>query len=275
MTQSLVSIGLPVYNGARFIRRAIESVQAQTLDDWRMVVCDNCSTDETADIVREIASADARIYYHRNHANIGARRNFTEAYLRSGISRFYITLPADDVWEPRFLERGVEALTHQPIATLAFSHVRSIDADGGYLGIDTNPFRSTPGGEPTDRLARALRPFWGSVVYALFRRDSLPGNYLLHDDPGMWPELHLLARLALRGPFYLIPEPLYCRRMHDGNLHIFNATPMRFRRAIRILGEDLMPPLTPMEVACILITWYWRHGRSSPKRGLRGLGFVK
>ena len=71
LERSRVSIGLPVYNGEAFLTESIESLLAQTFDDFELIISDNASTDGTEEICRSFAAADARIQYHREPTNQG------------------------------------------------------------------------------------------------------------------------------------------------------------------------------------------------------------
>ena len=75
----LVSVCLPVRNGAERLANVIESVLAQTHENLELVVCDNASTDATENVCRELAASDPRILYHRHPANIGLLNNFISA----------------------------------------------------------------------------------------------------------------------------------------------------------------------------------------------------
>src|SRR5688572_28337892 len=76
MKAPLVSIGLPVYNGERFLSEALDSLLGQTLADFELIVSDNASTDRTAEICLAYAARDARVRYVRQQTNIGAIRNW-------------------------------------------------------------------------------------------------------------------------------------------------------------------------------------------------------
>ena len=80
-----VSIGMPVRNGQKYIREAIESILAQTFTDWELIVCDNASTDSTEQIVREYAARDPRVRYHRNPLT-SARRTITMSDLNCRVA---------------------------------------------------------------------------------------------------------------------------------------------------------------------------------------------
>ena len=71
-----VSIGLPVYNGERFLPQALDSILAQTFEDFELIISDNASTDTTEEICRTYATQDQRIHYHRHEQNRGAAWNF-------------------------------------------------------------------------------------------------------------------------------------------------------------------------------------------------------
>src|SRR4051812_3389434 len=78
--QPRLSIGLPVYNGERYVAQAVESLLGQTYSDFELIVCDNASTDGTEAILRKLAGSDSRVRYHRNDVNIGATPNFNRAF---------------------------------------------------------------------------------------------------------------------------------------------------------------------------------------------------
>ena len=76
----LVSVGVPVYNGEEYLPAALDALLAQDLDDFEVIVCDNASTDATAEIAREYAAHDDRVRYHRNARNLGLSGNFNRAF---------------------------------------------------------------------------------------------------------------------------------------------------------------------------------------------------
>src|SRR3982750_57610 len=90
-----LSIGLPVFNGQRYIRRVIESVCAQTFGDWELVVSDNCSTDETVAVVLDLARQDRRIQLFRQPSNAGIVANFN-CVLSLSRGEYFRWIGADD-----------------------------------------------------------------------------------------------------------------------------------------------------------------------------------
>lgn len=104
MTTGLVSIITPTYNCGRFIAETIQSVQAQTYTDWEMIIVDDCSTDNTFEIVKTFMVNDARIRYIRNERNSGAAITRNRA-LREAKGQWIAFLDSDDLWMPDKLKR--------------------------------------------------------------------------------------------------------------------------------------------------------------------------
>jgi len=125
-----VSVCLPVYNGANYLAASIASVLAQTWEDLRLIVVDNCSTDETPDIVRSFA--DRRLAYHRNPSNIGLPANFNRC-LDLADGELVCIWHHDDVMLPTNLERKVRALDDHPRVGFVHSNLWRVDADGRRL----------------------------------------------------------------------------------------------------------------------------------------------
>src|SRR5215510_12797807 len=104
-----ISIGLPVYNGEKFLREALDSLLTQTFEDFELILSDNASTDETPAICRVYAAADKRVRYVRNAANIGVYRNFNRVFqLASG--KYFKWAAADDVCQRDLLAKCLRVL---------------------------------------------------------------------------------------------------------------------------------------------------------------------
>ena len=105
----LITIGLPVFNGERFVDQAIESALAQTFSEFKLVVSDNASTDTTVEIVRDYAKRDHRIELIINSINRGGAWNFNRVFAESR-SPYFRWAAADDMLAPTLLERSIEVL---------------------------------------------------------------------------------------------------------------------------------------------------------------------
>jgi glycosyltransferase involved in cell wall biosynthesis len=212
MNLPTVTIGLPVYNGERFLEEAIESVLSQTHTDLELVIADNASTDSTEGICRHFESMDSRVHYLRNDANLGAARNYNLTLERAR-GRYFKWLAHDDVCKPDFIRVCVEALGADPEIVLAYPTPVDIDEHGVVLGLqDAGLGLDNP--DPVQRFRDALdQPHTALPVFGLTRTDVLRhtgqhGNYPAADRV-------LLAELTLWGKLHEIPEKLYLHREHD------------------------------------------------------------
>src|SRR5690606_17925003 len=112
-SMAVVSIGVPVYNGEKYIAETLDSLLAQSLTDFEIVGSDNASTDSTAEICRSYQKKDSRIRYFRNDRNIGAAPNFNRVVELAAAPLVHCGA-CDDLYHPRFLESCVEALARDP-----------------------------------------------------------------------------------------------------------------------------------------------------------------
>lgn len=132
MNGQLVSIIVPAYRAARVIPATIESVLAQTWPHWEMLVADDCSPDDTREVVRAWSARDPRIQLIPLQRNGGpaAARN---AALERARGRWIAFLDSDDLWLPTKLERSI-AFAQQQQAALVYTGFRRISADGAQVG---------------------------------------------------------------------------------------------------------------------------------------------
>lgn len=120
---------MPVYNGEQYISEALESLIAQSFIDWKLLVSDNGSNDNTKEIVQNFGARDSRIRYILQPGNLGAPRNFIYL-LDQANSPFFMWAAADDLWKPRFLESCIRNLQNNPKIGMAFTGIRNIDSFG-------------------------------------------------------------------------------------------------------------------------------------------------
>lgn len=213
-TPPLVSIAVPVYNGERFLRRALDSILAQTLKDFEVLIVDNGSTDGTGKVAAEYVRKDERVRYVRNPVNVGPAKNFSLAFTLAR-GKYFKVAPHDDIIAPTYLERCVAVLEAEPDVVLVNSGICAIDADDRPLRV-LAPEYDASGPRPADRFRELLKNSQCYDYFGVMRKsavDRLPGPFLAaygHAD-GI-----LLSRLALQGRFITIPEPLFLNRDHDG-----------------------------------------------------------
>lgn len=225
-----VSIGIPAYNGEKYLAEALDGLLAQSFGDFEIVISDNASTDRTAEICRSYQNKDQRIRYFRNERNMGAAWNHNRVFELSS-APLVKWAACDDLHEPSFLERCVAALYDDPGVVLSHTHVKMIDERGEALRFDParcclidNVGKPVPSSdrnhvaeafEPEVRFRDVLTHAWWCVqCFGVMRKDAFlrtsgHGNYWGADKV-------LIAELALQGRFHQVREQLFGQRVHDG-----------------------------------------------------------
>ena len=210
--EPMVGLGMPVFNGARHVAQAIESILGQSFTAFELVVCDNASTDETEVICRQFATADLRVRYYRNATNIGAHPNFNRTFeLARG--KYFKWVPHDDVLHRDFLAACVAALEADAGVVVCQTQLDFIDGEGNRLGVVGARLIGAELDRPAVRFAGVtLATHNCYVVFGLFPRQVLARSMLLESFHGA--DRALLAQLALRGRFRHVPRPLLLVRDH-------------------------------------------------------------
>lgn len=258
-----LSLGLPVYNGEKYLAESIEALLGQSYEDFEMIISDNASTDGTADICRHYLKQDSRVRYIRQKRNIGLAPNHNFVFGQS-CGEFFKWASSDDLYARDLLQCCVDALDENPRVVLAHAWEAAIDADGNVWQAHTYPlatdaasaperFRSilfgssglferdllfgTSGSSRTS--SPGLRDFvrvdnrgvlracdmYGVIRSDVLRRISPLGSYH-HSDR------ILACELVLHGPFHLTPDFMYFRREYPDRA--YNWSPkVRTRCAIQ------------------------------------------
>jgi glycosyltransferase involved in cell wall biosynthesis len=225
-----LSIGVPVYNGEKFLADALDSLLMQSFTDFEIIISDNASTDRTAEIGRCYQNKDSRVRYFRNERNLGAAWNHNRVFELSS-APLLKWAACDDLHEPLFLERCVDAMHDDPGIVLTHTYVKMIDERGEALRFDSERhcFIDSSGApvplpdrkhiaeavEPEVRFRDVLSHAWWCVqCFGVIRRDAFlrtsgHGNYWGADKV-------FLAELALQGRFLQVREQLFAQRVHDG-----------------------------------------------------------
>lgn len=208
----LVTIGIPVRNGERFLADALESACAQTHEELEILVSDNGSTDGTIEICERFAAADPRVRVLREEENRGAAANFNKL-AREARGEAFWWLPHDDRLLPRAVETCVEILRGNPEVLSCHPRSRQIDVAGNLIGSrDRVVDLRSP--SPSRRLGRLLvNHSRCDGVLGLHRREELLRSGLIRGYRG--GDEILYAELALRGPIWEVAEPLFERRVHE------------------------------------------------------------
>lgn len=215
----LVSIGMPVYNGERFLERAIRSLQQQDYTNIEIVISDNCSSDSTAEICTRLMAEDKRVRYYVNATNIGAVPNFVRVFsLAKG--EYFMWAAHDDLWDKHCVTHLAEELQNNPQAGLAFSGITLLDDTGRILSVNAFPTTDDPNcWTCTETALRCASPARGRpklnyAMYGLFRAGELRKIIFWVRDVAMWDRVFVILA-AMAFPFRYCPEPLYQRTLQD------------------------------------------------------------
>ena len=209
-TAPLVTVGMPVRNCERHIAQAIESVLAQSVGDFELIVSDNASTDATPAIVQRYMERDARIRYQRFEVNQGATANWNVVALAAR-GPYFKWLSGSDEMAPDLLEKCLLVLLTRPDVVLAFGRTRWFDVDGRSLELCDKDF-AVLADSPAKRFGQVARNLSinNQINAGVIRVDALRQTRLLRNFPT--DDLVLMAELALIGKIVLLPCELFRRR---------------------------------------------------------------
>jgi glycosyltransferase involved in cell wall biosynthesis len=202
-----------VHNGERYIAETVDSLIAQTFEDFELIICDNGSQDRTEQICRSYAAKDPRVRYFRSSTNLGAPTNYRRSFeLSSG--EYFRWANCDDLFGPVSVARCVEVLDGDPATILAYPKTKLIDERGQVISEyeDRLHLQHARASERFVQLCLGVRLV--NVIYGLIRTDILRETALIGNFIGA--DIVLLAELTLYGKFWEIPEFLFYRRIHPG-----------------------------------------------------------
>jgi glycosyltransferase involved in cell wall biosynthesis len=266
-----ISILMPVYNGARYLPAAVESVLAQTYGDFELVAVDDGSTDGSHDILRRYARADrrVRVMSRPNTGIVGALNDAASAATGFLLAR----LDSDDIASPDRLERQMAYMSANPDCVALGSSAWIIDSDGAVVDLIAPP----TGHADIER--ELMKGNGGAILHpaAMFRRDAFDriGGY----DPAFTAaeDVDLYFRLIAEGRLANLPEPLIRYRQHTKSIN-FTVRAVQKRFISRILyreaGRRHLSPdeqtiaSAPADLGIAALHWQWactscRYGRAS------------
>lgn len=214
MRAGLVSVGLPVYNGARYLRQTLDSLLAQTYQNYEIIISDNASEDETEAICRVYEARDPRVRYYRSEQNKGPFWNYKRVYeLASG--EYFMWHAHDDLRDPRCLSLCVDAFCRNPNAVMCCMDVTVIDENGRELP-DLPIYRvyHPTGATMYERLRSIARSRIGTDYYALFKTAIIPSTRF--GEIMVWGgDTVFTAEVCMRGDVIAVPEKLFHYRLFE------------------------------------------------------------
>ncbi|MGA1871247.1 MAG: glycosyltransferase family 2 protein [bacterium] len=203
-----VSVIIPTYNRAKLLDEAIKSVLEQTYKNFEIIVVDDCSTDNTEEIVKKIK--DTRIRYIRHEENHGgsAARNTGIKAAKGDYIAFH---DSDDLWLPQKLEKQVDILINHKDIALVYTNIIYIDNNGKYLKVGFEPTKFVSGYAFKECLLAdtpCLLATW------LIRKSCFDTLGYFDEDFQMAQGREMELKIARIYKIYGIKEPLYLNRIH-------------------------------------------------------------
>ena len=264
MATPKVSIGMPVYNGERLLRRALDALVRQDFGDFELVISDNASTDATAEICEIYARFDRRIRYIRQAENIGPSENF-HFVLEQASAPLFMWAAHDDVWKPEYVSANYDVLASQTDVALSISEVEFVEEDGrvvDFVGPGTAPLLGTP----RENLVKYLDdPAGNSRFYGLHRTEVIRQCY--PRERAIWAHDWLvMARTLKFGKHYEVPGCLF-QRSPDGASSQAEALIRKYHRSWFIQKMPMLPftfailtdPLVPRSSGVWRPLWKWNR----------------
>lgn len=193
---SMISIIMPSYNTANYIEASIESVRHQTYENWELIIVDDCSTDDTDEVVRPFLS-DRRIRYLKNEQNSGAAISRNRA-LREAKGKWIAFLDSDDLWLPEKLEKQV-AFMEQNGYHFSYTNYEEINMAGEKTGVRvTGPKKITKTGMFNYCWPGCLTVMYDAETVGLIQIADIKKN----NDYAMW------LKVCRKADCYLLDECL-------------------------------------------------------------------
>jgi glycosyltransferase involved in cell wall biosynthesis len=202
----LVSIGMPIYNEARFLHEALDALIRQNYPNIELLISDNASTDNSAEICQEYADKYDWITFHHFDVNKGPAINFSYV-LHGTTGRYFMWAAGHDIWEDNYIQECVQLLEKHSKAAVVAGSSCWIDEQGKNLDRESG-YSDTRG---MDVVARYITVLWGNMhpILGLIRREYIEKCPLLNM---VGSDLVVLSKLSLMGDFLHASNTQWSRR---------------------------------------------------------------
>jgi glycosyltransferase involved in cell wall biosynthesis len=209
----MVTIGIPVFNGERYLAGTIESLLQQSFGDFELIVADNASTDGTRVLCERFAALDSRVIYVRHPVNIGAPRNWN-CLVHLARGKYFKWASANDHVDPSMLARCVDTMNADPEIALCYGHTLLVDEAGQPIELFKGDFDVSML-QPSARFSAVCSGMTlNNAMCGLIRTNVLRKTGLDRLYPS--GDMALTSELALHGKLRLLPEVLLHRRQTPG-----------------------------------------------------------
>lgn len=207
MNCKLVSIILPVYNGAKYLSESIDSIVSQSYKNWELLIIDDCSTDSSPEIATLYANKDPRIKFFKNEKNLRLPRNLNKGFSLS--KGDYLTWTSDDnKYKPDAIKTMVQSLEDRPDVDFVFASCEVIDLNGvqyDYISVKKDSPHFIVGGNVVGACFLYTRRVYETI-------GDYDPEYTLVEDFDYW------QRICIKFKAYGIEEVLYEYRTHSNSL---------------------------------------------------------
>ncbi|MDO5291423.1 MAG: glycosyltransferase [bacterium] len=204
--RELVSIIMPSYNTAKYISKTIESVQSQTYPFWELIIVDDCSTDNTDEVI-ESYLGDTRVRYIKNNGNLGAALSRNKA-LKEAKGKWIAFLDSDDLWLPDKLKTQLYFMIKNQYS-FSYTKYEEIDESGRLLGV-------TVGGPEKITRTGMYNYCWPGCLTVMYDRSVVGEIQILdikkNNDYAMW------LKVCKKAECYLYPEVMARYRKRAGSI---------------------------------------------------------
>ena len=264
MKKSLVTIGIPVYNGELSIKKCIESVLSQTYENFELIISDNASTDSTPDICKEFLKKDDRITFVRQNENMGQNWNFNFP-LEKANGEYFVWLVADTILLPEFIEKNIAVLESQDNTVGCISKIK---IDHTYvdkfktekeilkkIGLVYRPNNSYSGegtlpitGNYVERIRKYLNNFPWEMMQAVYRtkplRESSIHDFFLGWDASLVLSILKHGEIKVVNQFLLESFPSY--GSSEGLMQVKQKSHGKYSKTTKSSAAQIFPfyPLT-------------------------------
>jgi len=184
MNQKILTVGFPIYNGEKFLKRRLDNILTQSYNNFLIIISDNASTDKTEQICKEYQKIDPRITYVKQTKNLGGINNFLWLINNSN-TEYFVWAAADDIWSPDFLENNIKNLQNNGDNVGSIGYVYYFDDERFSVDtFDKNNYtkqhvRSTDG-TYEQRLQKYVNFNQTSALYSIFRTNILKKSVVQH-----------------------------------------------------------------------------------------------
>lgn len=216
----LISIGMPVCNGDKFLSEALNSLLNQDFKNFELIISDNASTDHTAEICKQYSDKDNRIKYYRNEVNIGAIGNFNNL-INYADTPYFMWASHDDIWEPSYISKLINIMESDKSIVLAFSDFDNVDENGKQIRRYPKILKLSSSGTIFKSLFKFIMfeesDGKANLMCGIMRLNTLKevGGFNKTLGECAWDDLFLFSML-FKGNFHIIDELLFHKRRSLG-----------------------------------------------------------